>query len=154
MKKWTLILIAMILFIPILGCSLPATAISVATWEKTQIDNDSNLTLGLLNDRVSIVQAKLDNLMRQAIADTKALPPDKLTGQWVAETFQVVEAEQEKLRSEIRALEEIKRVLIKNSDDRKATLDRLTKLVTASQQWNSETASLVTDLLGSIASKK
>jgi hypothetical protein len=139
-----------LLILSIAGCSLPATSIQVIQFEQAQIETDKNLTVGLLNDRIALIQGKIDNIMKQAIEDAKAVPPAQLTGQWVAETFQVVQAEQEARRAEMNALIEVKETVIRNSETRTATLDRLTKLVTKSQQWSSETADLVTGLLETI----
>jgi hypothetical protein len=142
-----------LLILSIAGCSLPATSIQVIQFEQAQIETDKNLTVGLLNDRIALIQGKIDNIMKQAIEDAKAVPPAQLTGQWVAETFQVVQAEQEARRAEMNALIEVKETVIRNSETRTATLDRLTKLVTKSQQWSSETADLVTGLLETIKKK-
>jgi len=154
------------------GCGLPQAVITTTQFEQSQLESDKALVNQLFDQRRTSVEALIraqDVALEQSItgreAAAKAGTPlvDKdgnplldaagkprvagFDAAWVRETFAVADLVKAGLRKRLADDERDRRLVLDNINLRKANLAQASDLVVRSQQWSSETAGLVKDLL-------
>ena len=143
MKRLMVVLCAAMLVVA--GCAAPTAVLRTTQFEQAQLVADATLVNRLFDERAEAnfaLIAAQNVALEQSITGKPGADPA-----WILETIKGAEAIKAMLRDRISSDEKARAVVLANLAARSDVLKKAETLIVRTQQWNSETQALITDLL-------